>query len=103
MKFTVKISDQADTDAQVIFDWIAERSPAGALKWYEAYQAAVVRLEVNAGQHPLAAESNWFPKEVRQMLFKTRKDLRYRILYSISESKVDVLHVRGPGQDLVRP
>jgi plasmid stabilization system protein ParE len=103
MNYIVEVSDRADEDAQVIYDWIAERSPAGALRWYEAYQAAVVRLEIDAERHPLAAESNWFPREVRQILFKTRKGLRYRILYTISGSKVDVLHVRGPGQDLIQP
>lgn len=103
MKFAVEISDHAYADVQVILEWIAERSPAGARRWYEAYQAALARLEIDAGQHPLAAESNWFPQEVRQIFFKTRKGLRYRMLYTASQSKVVILHVRGPGQDLVQP
>ena len=69
MKFAVEISDHAYADVQVILEWIAERSPAGARRWYEAYQAALARLEIDAGQHPLAAESNWFPQEVRQIFF----------------------------------
>jgi hypothetical protein len=36
-------------------------------------------------------------------LFKTRKGLYYRILYSIFKTRVVVLHVRGPGQEFVRP
>ena len=103
MRFAVEISDQAFADVQVILEWIAERSPAGARRWYEAYLAALAKLEVDAGKNALAPECKWFPQEVRQVFFKTRKGLRYRILYTISENRVDILNVRGPGQDLVRP
>ncbi len=102
MSFSVEISDQAHADVQIIYDYIAERAPAGARRWYEAYQAALDKLEANANRHPLAPESNYFPDEVRQLLFKTRRGHRYRILYSLFGSRVVVLHVRGPGQEFVR-
>ena len=103
MKFAVTVSDQALDDVQIILEWIAERSPAGARRWYEAYETALAKLEVDAERNALAPESKWFTHQIRQMLFKTRMGLRYRILYSISGAKVDILHVRGPGQDFVRP
>ena len=102
MKFSVEISDQASADVQVIFDYIAERAPAGARRWYEAYQAALDKLESSADAYAVP-ESSFFADEVRQLLFKTRKGLYYRILYSIFKTRVVVLHVRGPGQEFVRP
>jgi mRNA-degrading endonuclease RelE of RelBE toxin-antitoxin system len=38
---------------------------------------------------------------VRESLFKTRRGLIYRILFTIRENTVIILHVRAPGQDLV--
>jgi len=103
MRYSVEISDQADVDVQVIYDWIAERAPAGAHRWYDAYQAALDKLAASADRYALAPESSFFPQEVRQLLFKTRKGRHYRILYSVFGRQVVVLHVRGPGQKFVRP
>lgn len=103
MSYSVEISDQAYADAQVIYDYIAERAPAGAARWYQAYQEALDKLETEAEHNALAPESGFFPNEVRQLLFKTRKGHKYRIFFSIFGKKVVVLHVRGPGQEFVRP
>ena len=103
MRFIVEVSDQACADVQVIFDYIAERAPAGAGRWYEAYQGALDKLEAAADQYALAPESKYFPHEVRQFLFKTRKGRNYRLLYAIFDARVVVLHVRGPGQEFVQP
>ena len=103
MKFSLSITQQAKQDAQVIYDWIAERARGGADRWYEAFHNALDRLESDAHRHALAPESKFFTNEIRQLLFKTRKGLPYRILYSIADQMVVVLHVRGPGQEFVRP
>lgn len=102
MRFSLSITQQAKQDAQVIYNWIAERAPRGADRWYEAFHHALDRLESDAHRHALAPESKFFTNEIRQLLFKTRKGLPYRILYSIADQAVVVLHVRGPGQELVR-
>ena len=101
MRFSVEISDQAYVEVQIIYDWLAERAPAGARRWYEVYQAALDKLEMDANRYALAPESSFFQHEVRQLLFKTRKGRHYRMLYSVFGSKVVVLHVRGPGQEFV--
>jgi plasmid stabilization system protein ParE len=103
MRFAISITQQAKQDAPIIYDWIAERAPRGAERWYEAFQNALDRLESDAHRHALAPESEFFSNEIKQLLFKTHKGLPYRILYSISDQTVVVLPVRGPGQELVRP
>ncbi len=50
-----------------------------------------------------APESEYVVEEIRQFFFKTRRGLRYRALFSISGVKIYVLHVRGPGQELLGP
>lgn len=103
MRFTIEVSDQAHEDVQVIFDYIVERAPTGASRWYEAYQQALDRLEKEGDSYALAPESRHFPHEVRQILFKTRRGRNYRILYAIFDTRIVVLHVRGPGQEFVKP
>jgi hypothetical protein len=50
---------------------------------------------------PLAVESEHVDAEIREVLFKTRRGLVYRLLFTIRQSHVFVLHVRGPGQDWI--
>ena len=51
--------------------------------------------------HGIAPEAAGASEEVRQLTFKTRKGLWYRLLFIVRDDKVFVLHVRGPGQDLM--
>jgi hypothetical protein len=69
--------------------------------WAKAFDNALVYLEENAGVCSLARENDYVDFEVRDVLFKTRRGLVYRILFTIRDDKVIILHVRGPGQDLI--
>ena len=42
-------------------------------------------------------------EEIRHILFKTRRGKTYRAIFIIRTDTVFVLHVRGPGQDLIAP
>jgi plasmid stabilization system protein ParE len=101
MKFTVNTLRAAERDFNGILEYIAARSKAGAEAWARAFDRALTHLETNADSCPLAAEDEYVDFEVREILFKTRRGLIYRILFTIREATVFILHVRGPGQDLV--
>src|SRR6516225_6711079 len=101
MKFTVITLRAAERDFNAIPDYIAARSKPGAEAWARAFDKALARLEDSADSCPLAAENEYVDFEVREILFKTRRGLIYRILFTIREATVFILHVRGPGQDLV--
>ena len=103
MKFKVVLTRQAERDVDGILNWLNERSPSGARRWFEALERALDWLEVHSSTCAKAPESDEFPIEIRQFLFKTRRGRPYRILFSIDDSEARVLHIRGPGQDLVRP
>jgi hypothetical protein len=66
-----------------------------------AFDKALAYLEKNADGCPLAAEDQHVDFEVRETLFKTRRGLIYRILFTIRDNKVIILHLRGPGQDFI--
>lgn len=101
MTYTVLTLRAAERDFNKMLEYIAARSKAGAAAWARAFDKALARLEVSAGSCPLAAENDCVDFEVREILFRTRRGLIYRILFTIRENKVFILHVRGPGQDFV--
>lgn len=51
----------------------------------------------------LAPESENHRDEIRQRIFKTRRGLPYRILFVVRGDVIYLLHVRGPGQDIMAP
>jgi plasmid stabilization system protein ParE len=65
-KFTVKILVPAQRDVDRIFDWIKDRSPEGAVRWYDAFLAAAESLANNPFNCGLAAEFEDLDIEVRR-------------------------------------
>ena len=103
MSFRVTVTSQAANDFEGCFNYVAGRSQQGAKALREAFGKAVKSLEQNALAHGFAPESKDHPCEIRQFLFQTKHGRKYRALYMIKNDQVNVLHVRGPGQDLILP
>ena len=100
MMYRIKTTRQATADRDHCFDYIAARSPDGALRWLEAYEMAVGSLLENP-LRGFAPENPQHEEEIRQRLFKTRRGLQYRLLYLVRGETIYILHVRGAGQDLM--
>src|SRR5204863_6724156 len=98
---TVNILRAAERDYNEILEYIAARSKPGAEAWARAFDKALARLEESADSCPVAAETEYVDFEVREILFKTRRGLIYRVLFTIRENTVILLHVRRPGQDFL--
>jgi len=94
----VTILPRAERDAQAIFDWIFERSPEGARRWWNALEGAIGAIAANPQRCGLAPEDDLVPCELRQFLFKTRRGRTYRAVFTVVGTEVRVLRVRGPGQ-----
>ncbi len=101
MKFAVSVLDRAWSDADGIFEWIAARSPQGAVRWNHAFDEALASRQSDADQHELAPENAHLEIGLRQLFFRTRRGRPYRLLYTIVGKEVRILRVRGPGQTLV--
>ena len=98
MAFRVRILLRAELDAQLIVDWIRERSAEGAGRWWEAYTEARARLQKGPLTCALAPEAEQSGRNVRHLQFKTRYGKYYRLLFIVVEDEVRILRVRGPGQ-----
>lgn len=101
MKHSARILPIAQRDVEHFRGYIAERSPQGAVAWFDRMAKAVHELERNPQIHGIAYESSFVDYEIRETFFKTKSGLPYRILFTILDSEVIVLRVRGPGQDFL--
>jgi plasmid stabilization system protein ParE len=103
MAFTVRTLPRAEFDAQQIYDWISERSPDGARRWWDAFLVANDNLKHDPVRYSLAPEAQFCNREIRQFLFRTRRGKYFRLLYVIVETEVRIIRVRGPGQPDLSP
>jgi len=103
MSFRVGLTDAALSDVRTILTWISERSPDGAVAWSRAWQKVLNHLEEGADKFSVAPESEDHAEQIFQVVFKTRRGRPYRSLFVIRNDHLFVLHVRGPGQDLIAP
>jgi len=103
MKYRIEVTRRAEGDIDEIVEWIANKSPQGAVAWITRIEQVLVDLITSADSCPLAPEDGHGDTEIRNRIFKTRRGKPYRILFTIRNGTVLIRHVRGPGQDLVPP
>lgn len=102
MNYRVIVLARARLDVDAIYDWIADRSVDGAQRWLKQFETATATLETNPFIAPLAPESGSFEIEVRHILFRTRSGRTYRAVFTVVDTEVRILRVRGPGQPPLR-
>lgn len=95
--FEVVIMPSAKADIFEIRTWLLENFPEKADEWLWNCSLATTSLR----EHPLrcrvSEESAAFDVEVRELLFGNKRNV-YRILFSITNSKVNILRVRSTRQ-----
>jgi len=102
MTFRVEITAEAEDDLDSILSWlVSERAGDTGSRWFEALETAIATLAEFPERCSLAPESRLFPFEVRQLLYGNKPYL-YRILFTVQEKTVYVLHVRYGRRQLVR-
>ena len=84
----------AETDIEEIFEFIALDSPQNAVSWYFKLKEKIQTLETMAERCPKAPESELADFTIYHLIIGN-----YRVLYRIENDIVQVLHVRGWGQE----
>lgn len=102
MTYRVIATSRAKRDVDVCFNHIASRNSRGAASWFNSYERALKSLEHDPS-HGEAPESEFFSEPIREHIFKTRHGQPYRMLFVVRGEVVYVIHIRGPGQDLMSP
>lgn len=102
MKYRVVVQPTAQAEIEAACRWRAERSAQGAAKWFNGLQAAILSLDSNPERCSLAPESEFFKHEIHQLLYGKRSGI-YRILFTIEQNTVMVLHVRHGARQIMKP
>jgi plasmid stabilization system protein ParE len=101
MTFEVVFTLQARAGALDGFRWLSKQSPEAASKWYRGLEKAIESLKKQPRRNPIAGdESDYFGIEIREKLYGRRRGI-YRILYSIIDNKVFILHIRHSARDSI--
>jgi plasmid stabilization system protein ParE len=103
MKFRVIIEPTARIGIREAIRWKTARGSEGeAARWYNGLERKILSLGAHPLRCPIAAESEKFPEEIRELLHGS-KNSRYRILFTVRDDEVHVLHVRHSAQGEVGP
>ena len=102
MALPVRIAAKATREIDEAVAWLARRSRPAAARWLGRLMEAIRSLGTNPERHGLAPESEWYPGELRHLLYGKRTGV-YRILFEVREEVVYVLRVRHAAQDLLEP
>jgi len=91
-KYKVIIEDSVQADVQDSYDWGCRVwGKTQAQIWVRELRTAITKsLATIPTAFPRAPESDEFVDEIRKMIAG-----RYRVLFTIKEKRVHVLHVRG--------
>jgi plasmid stabilization system protein ParE len=101
MAFEIVYSLEAERDLDVILTWLLEEgSGETGLRWFQRLQDAISTLRELPHRCPLARENASVPFEMRQLVYG-RKPHVYRVLFTIDDNTIYIVHVRGPKQKTV--
>jgi plasmid stabilization system protein ParE len=101
--YRLRVTARAVADADEASDWIAEHvSPAQADRWYRGLFEQMETLTQHPLRCPLAAESDRFGEELRELLYGKRNN-KHRIVFAIRNKDVVVLHVHHAARKEFEP
>ena len=100
--FRISLQPEAYEGMENGYHYIEEQSPQRAQKWARELMEAINSLQTFPRRCPLAPENDSFPTEIRQLLYGKRSGI-YRILFTIQDDVVSVLHIRHGAQDFLKP
>ena len=92
-RWNIIVEPPARQDIAQAHLWLAERSPDAAERWFNSLYDTIGSLAFFPERCPLAPESEFFNVEIRE-IFHGRRQHKYRILFTVGEGQVHVLHVR---------
>lgn len=92
-RWNVIVELPAQRDIAKAYFWLAERNADAADRWFGDLYEAIGSLEVVPERAPLAPESKYLDREIRE-IFHGRRHHKYRILFTVTGSEVHILHVR---------
>jgi plasmid stabilization system protein ParE len=102
MAYRFEFTARAMSDADEAYHWLKEKPPERAARWYEGLFEQIETLNEHPRRCPLAAESDAFDEEIRQLLFGRRQGV-YQILFVVRGEVISILSIRHGARNRLRP
>jgi plasmid stabilization system protein ParE len=103
LKYRIELAATAKADIQQQAQWLRDQaSPAAADKWLAGLYEAIGTLQTRPLRCPVAAESDKFLEEIRELLCGRRKH-KHRIIFTLRNDIVYVLSVRPTARGEIEP
>jgi plasmid stabilization system protein ParE len=96
-RYSVIILPAAERDIGEAYEWLQAHDMEVAVRWYNQLLEMIFSLDIFPERAPLAPESKTLKTEIREV-FHGRRQNKYRILFTVTENEVHVLHVRHGAQ-----
>ncbi len=101
--YRLVITETAESDIAAVLEWFrTQRASAAGGRWFNQLLSRLDTLEQHPDRCPMAAESNRIGQEIRELLFGRRR-FKYRILFRIKRSTVEILRVWHCSRDDIPP
>ncbi len=97
-KYRVSVSANAKANLLDYYEHASKHAPRTADRWYDRFDVALQTLSTLPQRWPVASESEIYPEQIRQMLFGKGTSV-YRVLFTIVEDEITVLHIRRSTMD----
>ena len=98
MTYQVIVTQRAKDDLRRYYLLAAEHAPETAARWLDRFESSLQTLATNPERCDLAPEDDLVDQTIRQFFFGKRAG-RYRVLFSIENDQVLVLHIRRGTMD----
>jgi len=102
MEYQIESTSTARREIHEAIIWKRQRSASGTARWYRGLQKAIASLSHMPLRCGRAAESDMFEEEIHELLYGRRPQV-YRILFSIHDDVVRILHVRHAARGFLEP
>ena|SRR3990172_3914933 len=102
MKHRVVIQPSAKAELRDAYRWYYNQSPTAADRWLDKLLKAIDTLKTHPERCALAPENDAFDETIRQLLYGKKRGT-YRILFTVKEGVVDVLHIRHAARQHLGP
>ena len=98
MTYRVIVTEKAKGDLRHYYSVAAEHAPDTAARWLDRFEASLQTLSTNPERCATAPENDLVGQTIRQ-LFVGKRTGRFRVLFTIVDDDVFVLHIRRGTMD----
>lgn len=100
MTFEVRFTKTAKIEIDNAYSYLRRQNSGYADRWFRDLMDTVATLQEMPLRCALASENDTFSEEIRQLIYGKSRN-KYRILFTLREDTIFILHVRHSSQALL--